>query len=201
MSFPIPCTWHIISSIRLHWGTSIWWTRLFHCLPIFCPMKSLLVPSAINQSLIFYDINYVTYSGPPSAETRSASPAPIYTRDTRLGLDCITSTQAGGGHTLIDQCGWFVVSSQCSLYLQPWLLSILRSKDLMLYISSAEVKIFFYDLTSFSWSFRDQFGRRGQRVCVPVSTPQAVFWLPRRDPHADAEACHPPAHHFKHDNR
>lgn len=73
----------------------------------------------------------------------------------------------------------------------------------MLYISSAEVKIlfFFHVLTSLSLSFRDQFGRRGQRVCVPVSSPQAVFWLPRRDPHADAEACHPPAHHFKHDNR
>lgn len=60
----------------------------------------------------------------------------------------------------------------------------------------------FYGLTlSFLRSLRYQFGRRGQRVFVPLPSQQAVLWLPGRDPHANAEAGHPPTHHFKHDNR
>lgn len=51
------------------------------------------------------------------------------------------------------------------------------------------------------WSSRDCSGCCGQRVCPPLPSPEAIFWLSRRDPDADAEAGHPAAYYFQHDNR
>lgn len=50
-------------------------------------------------------------------------------------------------------------------------------------------------------SFRHLFGDRSARICQPVQSRQAILRLPRRDPHADAEAGYPPAHRFQYDHR
>lgn len=50
-------------------------------------------------------------------------------------------------------------------------------------------------------SFRHLFGDCSARICQPVKSRQAILRLPRRDPHADAEARYPPAHRFQYDHR